>query len=399
MTHDAVVVGAGIVGLATGYALVRERPGIRVLVLDKEHQIAAHQSGHNSGVIHSGVYYRPGSLKATNCRTGYELLLRFLAEQDIPHEICGKIIVATRQAELPMLRTLRERGEGNGLAGLRELGPDELREHEPAVAGIAGLRVAQTGIVDYRRVCEARARRFCDLGGELGLGRRVTALSEHDGAVEVDTQTGAAVGRTLINCAGLHSDRVARMSAPDLDVRIIPFRGEYYRLRESRRNLVRNLIYPVPDPAFPFLGVHLTRTAWLEVDAGPNAVLALSREGYRFGDFNLRDLWETLSWPGFPRLAGRHLRHGLAELLRSLSRRRFVRALQRLVPAIQAEDLEPAPAGVRAQACDRRGRLLDDFYLVDRGRQIHVCNAPSPAATSSLAIGQAIAARVLSRLG
>lgn len=369
------------------------------MVLEKEAELGRHQSGHNSGVLHSGIYYRPGSSKAKNCVRGYGMMLRFLEEAEIPYEICGKLIVATDERDLPRLATLERRARENGLVGVRRLTrTEELREIEPHVTGREALLVPQAGIVDYRRVVKALHDRVVARGATVLFGRRVESVRETTSAIRVISRGEAFTARFLVGCAGLHSDRLARLADPDLPVRILPFRGEYYKLKAHARGLVRNLIYPVPNPEFPFLGVHFTRTAWGDVDAGPNAVLALKREGYTRTDLDLDDLWEILTWPGFPRMAWRHWREGFAELVRSWVKPRFVEALQKLVPEVRDDDLEPAGAGVRAQACDREGRLLDDFYLRRLPRQLHVCNAPSPAATSSLSIGETVSDEVLAAL-
>ncbi|HVJ21984.1 MAG TPA: L-2-hydroxyglutarate oxidase [Polyangiaceae bacterium] len=398
MTVDVCVIGGGIVGLATACRLLESRRELRVCVIEKESEPGRHQTGHNSGVIHSGIYYRPGSLKAQNCVRGYRLLLDFLRQEKVPFEICGKLIVATEPAELERLAVLEERGAQNGLSGIERLGPEQIREREPHCSGLQALWVPQTGIVDFRLVCRALLARFQRLGGQVSFGREVRAISERNEHVELVNDADTVVARYVINCAGLHSDRLARFADPALALRIVPFRGEYYRLLPAARHLVKNLIYPVPNPEFPFLGVHFTRTAWGDVDAGPNAVLALKREGYGRTDIHLRDLWETVTWPGFSRLVARHWQDGCQELVRSWFKSSFVRALQRLVPEVQSEHLEPAAAGVRAQACGRDGKLLDDFHLLRFSRQLHVCNAPSPAATSSLSIGMTVVEQVLPAL-
>lgn len=396
---DVAIAGAGIVGLATANRLLAANPRLRVVVIEKETTVARHQTGHNSGVIHSGIYYKPGSLKAQNCVRGYRMLLDFLEEEGVPFEICGKIIVATEPEELARLDVLEQRGRENGLDGIERLvGIERIREREPHVAGLEALWVPQTGIVDFRKVCEALLARAARRGASVVFGQAVRGLRTRGNVVEVETDDRRVNARFFVNCAGLHSDRLARLADPDLPLRIVPFRGEYYRLTSDARYLVRNLIYPVPNPDFPFLGVHFTRTAWGDIDAGPNAVLALKREGYARADFAPDDLWDTITWPGFSRLVAKHWREGCHELLRSWYKPRFVSALQRLVPAVQEGQLEPAAAGVRAQACDREGRLLDDFHLRRQDRQLHVCNAPSPAATSSLSIGQTIAEMVLEDL-
>jgi (S)-2-hydroxyglutarate dehydrogenase len=386
---DVVIVGAGIVGLATANAVQLRYPGRSVLVLEKEARPGMHQTGHNSGVIHSGIYYKPGSFKAEFCKAGNAALQRFCVENEIPFEICGKVIVATDQGELPQLEKLWERGVANGLE-VRRLSAAELREIEPHVAGVAGLHVPSTGIVDYKAVVARLADLVASRGGEIRCGTRVLAVK---GQV-AETTSGAIEMNTLVNCAGLHSDRLARASGVSLGARIVPFRGEYYQLRPERASLVRGLIYPVPNPSFPFLGVHCTRMMDGSIHLGPNAVLALSREGYHKSTISVRDTIETLSFPGFWKLAARHWREGAHEMIRSFSRAAFVRSLQRLVPEITDEDVIPSEAGVRAQALRPDGTLEDDFLIMKQGRTIHVCNAPSPAATASLKIGETVAAAI-----
>ena len=404
MTHDVLIIGAGIVGLATAHRILQARPKARVAVLEKEPRVAQHQTGNNSGVIHSGLYYKPGSLKASNCREGYRQLLDFCRDEGIPHDLCGKIVVATAPEEFPRLEELHRRGVANGLEGLRVLSPAEIREIEPHCAGLRGLWVPQTGIVDYTTVSEKYASRIQLAGGEIALGQPVLAIrppgphAATSQPVEVVTPGRTWSARVVVACAGLHSDRLARQTEPDLPLRITPFRGEYYVLRPQACRLVRNLIYPVPDPAFPFLGVHFTRMIQGGVECGPNAVFAFAREAYRKTDFNLRDTLETLAWPGFRIVARKYWRTGLGEFHRSFSKAAFVRALQRLVPDIRADDLLPGGAGIRAQACGRDGKLLDDFDIRSHGRVLHVCNAPSPAATASLAIGATLARTTLERL-
>jgi (S)-2-hydroxyglutarate dehydrogenase len=390
---DVAIIGAGAVGLASAMALT-EVPRLSVCVLEAEEEPARHQTGHNSGVIHSGLYYKPGSLKARLCCEGRELMYAFCRERGIPHEACGKIVVATRETELPALAELERRGAANGLAGLRRLSPGALREHEPHIAGIAGLHVPETGIVDYRRVAWAFAEVVRERGGEVHVGARVCGVARRDGHIVVETRRGRVECRVLVNCAGLHSDRVARMCGVAPAVRIVPFRGEYYRLARGAERLVRNLIYPVPNPAFPFLGVHFTRMIGGGVEAGPNAVLALARHGYSWSRISVRDLAGTASFPGFWRMAGRYWREGFGEMHRSLSKRAFVAALRRLIPEVCAADLEPGGAGVRAQAMERSGALVDDFRIQHAQGMVHVLNAPSPAATASIAIGRHIAALV-----
>lgn len=390
MQKDVIIVGGGIVGLATALKILEKKPGLKVLVIEKERDLATHQTGNNSGVIHSGLYYKPGSLKARNCIEGYSMLIAFCEAQAIPFDLCGKIVVATDQKELPLLQTLYQRGEQNGLKGLRMLRAEALREYEPHVKGVAGFFVPQTGIVDYRLVAEKYGQRIRETGGEILLGEKVTGVTHASNTVSVETDKSHYQARILINCAGLYSDKVARLGGGNIDVKIIPFRGEYYKLKKDREFLVRNLIYPVPDPNFPFLGVHFTRMMKGGVEAGPNAVLAFSREGYRKSDVNIRELTETLAWPGFQKVAAKYWKTGLGEMYRSFSKGAFTRALQKLIPEVRESDLIEGGAGVRAQACDRTGGLVDDFLIFEEKQVINVCNAPSPAATSSLSIGQTV---------
>jgi len=395
--YDALIVGGGIVGLATALQLQKEKPCLKLAVLEKENELARHQTGNNSGVIHSGVYYKPGSLKARNCIRGYELLLAFCREHHVPFELCGKVIVATEQHELPLLENLYQRGLQNGLDQIRRITPDEIKSYEPYVAGLAGIHVPYTGIVDYKRVAEKYGELIRAQGGEIFLGQKVTGLQESGNTLEVVTADRTFTTRLLINCAGLYSDKIAALSFPQLNVRIVPFRGEYYKLRPEKEYLVRTLIYPVPDPNFPFLGVHFTRMARGGVEAGPNAVLAFSREGYTKSNINLRELGETLAWPGFQKVAAKYWRTGLGEMYRSFSKAAFTKALQKLIPEIQESDLVEGGAGVRAQACDRDGGLVDDFLILEGKNVINVCNAPSPAATSSLAIGETVSKLAVGR--
>jgi L-2-hydroxyglutarate oxidase len=387
---DVVVIGGGIVGTAAARALLQAaHPS--VLVLEAEGHLAAHQSGHNSGVIHSGLYYKPGSLKARNCVAGREEMYRFCQEQGISHERCGKVVVATDESELPALERLEERGRENGLQGLRRLNPAEIRELEPHITGIAGLHVRETGIVDYKQVTEVFARQVREAGGEIQTGAKVQACHRGPDEVVLETTRGEVHARYLVNCAGLRSDRVARLCGVRPGVRIVPFRGEYYELVPERRSLIRNLVYPVPDPRFPFLGVHFTRTIHGQVEAGPNAVLALKREGYRWSHVSIAEMAGMASYRGFWHMARRYGRTGMGEMYRSLSKRAFLRALRRLLPELQLEDIQPAGSGVRAQAVEPNGYLVDDFRIVEAERMIHVLNAPSPAATSSISIGRTIA--------
>lgn len=390
---DCAIIGGGVVGLATAMTLGRRDPSARLVVMEKETEIARHQSGRNSGVIHSGIYYKPGSLKARFAREGSRSMVEFCREHGIPHEICGKVIVATAEAHRIQLDRLFQRGRENGLAVTR-LTAEQVRAIEPHVQCLDGIHVSATGIADYRGVCAKMADLIRGQGGIVMTGTEVIAIGEVNGFHRIETSRGGFEARYLVNCAGLHSDRVARLAGTRPTARIVPFRGEYYELVPGRRHLVRNLIYPVPNPAFPFLGVHFTRMADGSVHAGPNAVLAFKREGYHRTDLSLRDLWETLSYGGFWRMAGRHLDEGWMEVRRSLSKALFVRSLQQMIPEVQESDLMPAPAGVRAQALLPDGSLVDDFQLVDGLNAIHVCNAPSPAATASLEIGREIVARI-----
>jgi len=391
MTYDVAIIGGGIVGLATAMTLTA-RGGVRLLLLEAEQRLAAHQTGNNSGVIHSGLYYRPGSLKARNCVEGRNALYRLCAEHGIAHERCGKIVVATHERELPGLEELHRRGTANGLQGLRRLNPEQIRELEPHTSGVAGLHVPETGIVDYVQVCELYARLAREREARIELGTRLIGCERRGEGLVLKTTRGEFTCRNLVNCAGLQCDRVARLCGVDPGLKIVPFRGEYYELKPEKHHLVKNLIYPVPDPAFPFLGVHFTRMIGGGVEAGPNAVLAFRREGYTKSSFSLRDTLETFTYGGFWTMARRHWRMGLGEFHRSFSRTAFVKALNRLMPELTVEDIHPGGAGVRAQALEPDGRLCDDFCIRQAPNMIHVLNAPSPAATASLAIGGAIAA-------
>jgi (S)-2-hydroxyglutarate dehydrogenase len=389
---DIVVVGGGIVGLATTVALSERHPRARIHILDKEPRLAAHQTGHNSGVIHSGIYYKPGSFKARLCVEGVRLMTGFCDAHGVGWEQCGKVIVATEEAELPRLEALYERGTANGVGGLKLISAEEVREHEPHCRALRALVSPTTGIVDYVQVSEKMAGLVRQRGVEITTGAAVLSIRRTGERLVLETARGPVETRHLINCAGLHSDRVAQLMGIRPEVRIIPFRGEYYMLRPERRSLVRNLIYPVPDPEFPFLGVHFTRTVHGEVEAGPNAVLALAREGYTLGSVKPADVRGLLSYPGFWAMARRYWRMGGYELYRSFSKAAFVKSLQRLVPEIRAEDIKRGGAGVRAQAVTPQGALVDDFRIQLSGGAIHVLNAPSPGATASLAIGRHIAA-------
>jgi (S)-2-hydroxyglutarate dehydrogenase len=397
MKYDCIIIGGGIVGLATALHLSSAPHIKKVLVIEKEGEIAKHQTGNNSGVIHSGIYYKPGSLKAKNCIEGYHQLIQFCKEHNVPFELCGKIIVATDASELQALTNIKQRGLENGLTNLKDLSAEELREYEPHVAGVAGLFVPQTGIVDYKVVAQKYATLIQELGNEIHLSEKVIDLQESNGEQIVITQKASYRTSLVINCAGLYSDKVAQLSSKKVDVKIIPFRGEYYKLRQDKEYLVKNLIYPVPDPNFPFLGVHFTRMMRGGVEAGPNAVLAFKREGYKISDINLSELAESLAWPGFQKVMAKYWRTGLGEMYRSFSKAAFTKALQKLIPEITENDLAAGGAGVRAQACDRTGGLVDDFMIVEENHVINVCNAPSPAATSSLAIGRTVAALALKR--
>ena len=393
-SFDVIVIGGGIVGLASAYSVLEQNAGLRLVVIEKENTLAAHQTGRNSGVIHSGLYYKPGSLKAQNCRNGYKLLLEFCAKEEVAYEICGKIVVATKTEEFSRLEELAIRGKANGLSRIRHLSESEIKDHEPHCAGRRGLFVPETGIIDYKQMCEKLAVRITALGGEIRLGEKIESISSSLGRQRVSTSHSSYDSKVVVVCAGLQADRLASKMDRNLDLRILPFRGEYFSLKPSAQKLVKNLIYPTPDPAFPFLGVHFTRMIDGSIECGPNAVLALAREGYLKTDFSIRDIWETITWPGFRHVARRHWRTGLGEYKRSIFKSAFVTALQRLVPEITKDDLVPAAAGIRAQACSRDGGLLDDFEIRTIGSTVHICNAPSPAATASLSIGQYVALQV-----
>ena len=388
---DVIVIGGGILGLSTAMEIGRRHPRRRVLVIEKEADVGRHQSLHNSGVIHAGLYYRPGSLKAKTCVEGAAAMVRFAREHGIPHEVCGKLVVASNEAEIPRLEELRRRGTANGIENIAVLGPEALREIEPHARGVRALRVPSTGIIDYGAVARVCARLVMEGGQRIQTSAEVTGIAVPRGERRVETTAGDFAGRLIINCAGLHADRIARLAGGAPPLKIVPFRGEYYELAPDRRALVKGLIYPTPDPAFPFLGAHFTRRVNGAVEAGPNAVLAWMREGYAKTDIDPRDLLETLTYPGFLRLARKYWKTGLGEMVRSFSKSAFTRALRKLMPEIQESDLVPAGAGVRAQAVGRDGRLLDDFAIIRTKGAVHVCNAPSPGATASLMIGRAIA--------
>lgn len=393
-SNEVIIIGGGIVGLATAYRLSERLPGARITVLEKEAGIARHQTGNNSGVLHSGLYYKPGTAKARLAVSGLREMVAFCRQHGVPHEVCGKLVVAADASEVPRLHALRERGLQNGLEGLALLGPEEMREIEPHAGGVAALRVPQEGIVDYPRVCEVLAGLLERGGARVVTNARVFKLARVSGQWVAQTPAGDFQAELLVNCAGLHCDRVAQMAGEKRTLRIVPFRGEYYKIRPARQNLVRNLIYPVPAPEFPFLGVHFTRLIHGGIEAGPNAVLAFAREGYRKTDVNLRDLWDALSYPGMWRFLARYPRMCWHELARSFSKRLFCQSLQRLVPEIRIEDLETGGAGVRAQALSPAGEIVHDFQFLIRNNAVHVLNAPSPAATAALAIGAEIATQV-----
>ncbi len=397
MQYDIIIIGGGIVGLATAWQLKKKKQDLKILLIEKETNIAAHQTGNNSGVIHSGLYYKPGSLKATNCINGYRMLLDFCNSEGIHYELCGKIVVATSKEELPLLNNLFERGKQNGLVDNTMIRGDELREIEPYVNGLEAIRVPYAGIISYKEVSAKLAELFRKLGGQIHLSEQVKDIrKEHNGSTVI-TSKDTYKTKLVVNCAGLYSDKIARMTGQDVNVKIVPFRGEYFKIKEERKYLVKNLIYPVPDPNFPFLGVHFTRMVGGEVEAGPNAVLAFGREGYSKSRINLAELAETLAWPGFQKVAHKYWKTGFGEMYRSFSKTAFTTALQKLLPDIKESDLVPGGAGVRAQACDKNGGLLDDFLILENNIAVNVCNAPSPAATSSLSIGETVANVVLKR--
>lgn len=395
MKYDYVIVGGGIVGLASAYHLLKKQPGARLALLEKEDAVAAHQTGHNSGVIHSGIYYKPGSLKAINCINGYQMMLDFCREHNIRFDLCGKLIVAVDETELPELDKLYKRGHENGLTRIAYVEAEQIADYEPHLRGVRAIHVPYTGIIDYTEVCEKLASLVKEMGGEVYTGHKAVDVEVHSDHTRVVTPARTFATKMMINCAGLYCDKVAEMAGEQADTRIIPFRGEYYMLRPEKRNLVNNLIYPVPDPNFPFLGVHFTRMIDGNVEAGPNAVFAFKREGYHKSDVDLEEMFESLTWPGFQLVARKYWKTGMGEFYRSFSKAAFTKALQRLIPAVTEDDLIPAEAGVRAQACDRTGGLLDDFRIIEREHAIHVLNAPSPAATSSLSIGKTIAGLAL----
>ncbi|WP_436516079.1 L-2-hydroxyglutarate oxidase [Ekhidna sp. To15] len=396
--YNVVVIGGGIVGLASALKIKEKNPNYKVAVVEKERTIAQHQTGHNSGVIHSGLYYKPGSYKAKNCVDGYQMLLDFCNEEEIPYELTGKVVVATRDSQLDALDTLYERGSANGLRGIKKLTADALKEHEPHVAGVSGLYVPHTGIIDYKLVADKYAEKFKHFGGEIFSSNKLMSFKEERGFIHVHTENERLTTRVVVNCSGLYTDKIAKLTGAKIDFKIVPFRGEYYKIKPEKEHLVKNLIYPVPDPNFPFLGVHFTRHIDGGIEAGPNAVLAFAREGYKKSQINMKELLGTLFYPGFVRVAYKYWKTGFGEMYRSYSKGAFTRALQELIPEIQKRDLVKGGAGVRAQACDRKGGLIDDFLVVEHDKFINVGNAPSPAATSSLAIGERVAEMAIERL-
>lgn len=396
--YDTIVIGAGLVGLSVIHHLKLRNPARKILLIEKETGVAKHQSGHNSGVIHSGIYYKPDSLKASNCLSGYQALLEFAQENEIPHEICGKIIAATTIGELSELNRIYNRGIQNGLKGLKKLKKEQLKELEPHCAGLQGIHVPQTGIIDYVRMSEVLLNIFKSKEGDCRFGEKVVKINPGANVITIETLQGTYHTKSLVSCAGLFSDRISNLTEDIDDLRIIPFRGEYYKLKKEKEYLINNLIYPVPNPQFPFLGVHFTRMIGGGIEAGPNAVLALKREGYRVQDFSSKDFIEMVTWPGLWKIMAKYGKTGLGEIYRSLSKRAFTKALQKLVPEIKECDLVTGGAGVRAQACDRQGNLIDDFNILHRSRIIHVRNAPSPAATASLAIGKYICNKIIEQI-
>lgn len=395
MIYDVIVVGAGIVGLAASLKMLEKNPSLRILILEKENDIALHQTGNNSGVIHSGIYYKPGSLKAKNCTLGYNMLLDFCNKHNLKYDICGKIIIAVSENELPYMEKIYERGIQNGLNGIKKISREEMKEIEPHAEGKGGVFVPQTGIIDFTEVAKKYFELIQSGDGQIEFNRKVLGIKNNTSGCEVITNNGVYNSKIVVTCGGLQSDRIAKTTEPNLPIRLIPFRGEYFKLKKEKQSLVNNLIYPVPDPAFPFLGVHFTRMIDGDVECGPNAVLSFKREGYTKTSFSLRDTFETFTWRGFYPVMKKNWKTGIGEFYRSFNKNAFVKALQKLIPEICADDLEPGGAGVRAQACRKDGGLLDDFFIVENKNIVHVCNAPSPAATASLSIGDFIAQKAL----
>jgi (S)-2-hydroxyglutarate dehydrogenase len=400
MKSDVIIIGGGIVGLATAYTLLQNNTLLHLTLLEKESHEAVHQTGNNSGVIHSGIYYKPGSLKALNCIEGYHMLINFCKQEQIPFDLCGKIIVATKSAEIPALETLYQRGIQNGLSGLRYLNAEEIKSYEPNCIGIKGIFVPQTGIVDYKLVSLKLKEKILEFAhAKIEFNAKVIGIYQDETSATILTENkNEYVGNLIVNCAGLYCDKIAELAGEKLNLKIIPFRGEYFSLKHEKSGLVKNLIYPVPDANFPFLGVHFTRRISGEIEAGPNAVFAFKREGYKKTDFNWSEFWESIFWRGFRKVAMKYYKTGLGEYYRSFSKKAFTKALQGLVPLVHIDDLEPAGAGVRAQACDKDGGLIDDFYIQESNLFVHVLNAPSPAATSSLSIGKHIASIIEKKL-
>jgi L-2-hydroxyglutarate oxidase len=396
--YDVILIGAGIIGLATAYNLIKKDPGVKLCIIEKEDVIAKHQTGNNSGVIHSGIYYKPGSLKEQNCIRGYKMLLEFCNENSIDYEICGKLIVATNEHEVKYLQVLYDKGIQNGLQGLKILSKEEAQEIEPYVNCVKAIHVPQTGIIDYSDVTQKIFDILYKHGVTIKLKEKLKDIDETSGGVTVVTDNDDYECKVFVSCAGLQSDRIAKLTGNKVNVRIIPFRGEYFNIKEHKRYLVKHLIYPVPDPSFPFLGVHFTRMISGEVEAGPNAVLAMKREGYGKLDMNLKDMKDIFSWKGFYHITWKHWQTGIYEFYRSLMKYEFVNSLQKLIPEITSKDLEPGGSGVRAQAVDKHGNLVDDFLFSEDKHIINVLNAPSPAATSSLSVGDTISEKIISRL-
>lgn len=393
--YDITIIGAGIVGLATALKILEKKPAVKILILEKEDDICKHQTGNNSGVIHSGIYYKPGSLKALNCRKGYKMLLDFCDANDIKYNICGKVIVAVNDSQIQDMENLYQRGIDNGLEGLKKLSKSEIKEKEPYVEAVAGLFVPPTGIINYLDVSRKYLELILKQGARLSLNDEVVSIMKKGNTHEIITSKGTYLSNVVISCAGLQCDRIAKLTNPEVELKIIPFRGEYYKIKPEKEYLVNSLVYPVPNPAFPFLGVHFTRMIKGGVEAGPNAVLSFKREGYTKTSFNLHDTVETFLWHGFQKVMLKYWKTGLGEFYRSYNKSAFTSALQKLIPSIKKDDLIAGGAGIRAQACDRKGGLIDDFYFVESKNILHVCNAPSPAATASLAIGDFIADKIL----
>lgn len=388
--YDVGVIGGGIVGLVTAYEYLQTYPKNKLILLEKESELAAHQTGNNSGVIHSGIYYKPGSSKAINCRSGIKLLLDFCDTHEIEYELCGKLIVATSESEIPALNNLYDRGRANRINDLQVLSKDQINKIEPHVNGVQGIHSPSTGIINYKSVCDKIAKLIRELGGNIHLGIKVVDINKSENRNIINTNKEEIETKVIINCSGLYSDRIARLTEEKVDLKIIPFRGEYYKIKDSRKHLVNNLIYPVPDPKFPFLGVHFTRRIDGSIEAGPNAVLAFAREGYKKSNINLKDLSEILTYPAFWKMGKHYWKFGSVEMIRSLFKKRFVKALQKLIPDISIDDVKKGGSGVRAQALSVNGKLLDDFKIISNDKIIHVLNAPSPAATSAFAIAKHI---------